>query len=165
MKRSGKIITATLLFLGATGSVLAFGARNHSANMDIQEKADMFNYYVSRKLDLNTVQEVNLEALSSRFAQVMQQVKQQHEEQSQLLDQLLADGPLDQALLLSKISEKTARVDQYAPEMVGLIAQFVDSLDSGQKLQLKQIIQQRHSRHHYDGLFRQPGDAEPRIDG
>jgi Spy/CpxP family protein refolding chaperone len=153
MKKSSKIIIASVVILGISGSVLAFGAKHHFENMSMQEKAEMFNNHISRKLDLNTEQEVKLESLSSRFAEIIQQVKQQKEDRAQFIEQMLGEGPMDQTALLQKISDKTNMVNQNAPEMVALIAQFVNSLDAEQKAELKEMIEKRVGHRGFRGHY------------
>ncbi len=165
MKKSSKIILVSVLVLGVSGTVLAFGAKHHYENMSMQERADMFNYHISRKLDLNTEQEIKLESLTSRFSEIAQQLRQQRSDRAQFIEDLLDDGPLDQAALLQKITQKTDLVNQNAPEMVALIAQFVDSLDSDQKSELKQMIQKRSSHHGFGRHFGQERDYNQWIDG
>lgn len=165
MKKSSKIVLASVLVIGISGSVFAFGARNHFENMTIQEKADMFNYHISRKLDLNSEQEIALESLTSRLSEIMQQLKQQHSEHHEMLEQMLDAGPLDQTSLLQKITAKTDMVNQHAPEVVALIAQFVDSLDAQQKDELKVMINKRGSRHGFAGHFGHRHDHSLWIDG
>jgi Spy/CpxP family protein refolding chaperone len=165
MKKSSKIILASVVVVAVSGSVFAYGARHHFENMSMQEKAEMFNYHISRKLDLNTEQEIKLESLSSRFAEIMQQVRQQKSERSQFIEDMLADGPLDQAAILQKINEKTELVNQNAPEVVALMAQFIDSLDSAQKQELGEMIQHRGGHGGFAHRFGQRHEYSQWIDG
>ena len=165
MKKSSKIILATVLVVGISGTVLAFGAKHHYQNMSMQERTEMFNYHLSRKLDLNTEQEIKLESLSSRFGEVAEQIRQQKADRVQFIEDLLDEGPLDQAALLHKISQKTEIVNNNAPEMVALIAQFVDSLDPAQKTELKEMIQHRSHHHGFGGHFGPTYDHSQWIDG
>ncbi len=165
MKKSSKIIIASVVILMISGSVLAFGAKHHFENMSMQEKADMFNYHISRKLDLNSEQEIKLESLTSRFAEIMQQVRQQREDRVSVIQQMLGEGPMDQSAVLQKITEKTDMVNQNAPEMVALIAQFVDSLDAEQKVELKEMIEKRGGHYRFTGNFGYRHDHTQWIDG
>ena len=165
MKRSRKIILASVLALGISGAVLAVGSHHYCSTMTMQEKSEMFNYYLSRKLDLNSDQEVRLESLSSRVAAILDKVRQERDQREVLIDELLTNQPLDQAALLGRISEKTDYVDQHAPEVVGLLAGFVDSLDAGQKDKLRQMVKQRHGRHGFGHRFGRHHDHGEWIDG
>jgi hypothetical protein len=165
MNKSRKIIIASVVILLISGSALAFGAKHHFENLSMQEKADMFNYHISRKLDLNTEQEIKLESLSSRLAEIMQQVKQQREGRSVFIEQIVNEGPMDQSVLLQKITEKTDMVNQNAPEIVALIAQFVDSLDAEQKTELKEMIEKRGAYKGFTGHFGHHHDHNQWIDG
>jgi inhibitor of KinA sporulation pathway (predicted exonuclease) len=152
MKTSSKILIASVLVVAVGGTALAFGGRHHFSNMTPEEKADMISYYASRKLDLNTEQEIKLETLTQRLAEIAQQLREERGARQQWLDDMISEGPLDQAALLQKISSKTDTVNQHAPEVVGLIADFVDSLDMDQKKGLKEMIAHR-GRHHHGGRW------------
>ncbi len=143
MKKSSKIIIVSVLTLGLAGGAFAFGSHHYFSSMSMQEKADMFGDHVSKRLDLNAVQEDKLDQLTGRIATIMQQVKQDRESHEQFVDQLITDQPLDQTELLNKINQKTAMVNDNAPEMVGLLAGFVDSLNAEQKAEIKAMIEKR----------------------
>lgn len=143
MKRSSKIILVTLAVVGISGTVMAFGGKQYCNNMNAEEKADMINYRISRKLDLNSEQEVYLESLTGRVAEIAEQAREDRETRQQWLEDLISDQPFDQSTLLQKVNEKTDMVKQNAPEVITLLGQFVDSLDSEQKSELKDLISKR----------------------
>lgn len=166
MKRSSKIILTAVLITGISGAVFAYGAHRNCHNASVEEKADMMNYYISSKLDLNSAQEVYLEQLTARGAQIFDEVRAERANRQQMVDQLLGEGPFDQTALLQKISDKTQRVNQVAPEMVALIGQFVDSLEVEQKAELKQMLAKRRGfggwGRHFGG---HSGEREMRSSG
>ena len=164
MKKTGKIILTSVLVIGISGAVFAFGSHHYYSNMTLQEKADMFNYHISRKLDLTAEQEVKLESLSGRVAEIMRTVKQDRQIRNEILDELITEGPMDQSALLQRISNKTDLVNQNAPEIVGLMAGFVDSLDAEQKAELKDMIKKRGG-HRFGHRFGRHGDHQRWIDG
>ena len=153
MKKSSKIILITVLTLGVAGGVFAFGAHHHYSNMSIEDKADLINYRVSRKLDLTDIQQANLEALTAHFAGLIEQARENQQSRQEFMNQMLTDQPMDQAAMLQRINEKTALVNEKAPEVVALLAGFVDSLDAEQKAEIKQMIEHRRGhrfgRHGY----------------
>ncbi len=151
MKTSSKIILTVVATLGITGGVFAFGAHSFS-NMSMNDKAEMISQKVTSKLNLNEEQQANLRALSARVVTLVQQAKSQSEDKNHkaMLQGLISDEPLDQAALLQRINKKTSMVNEYAPEMVTLLANFVDSLDNDQKAELKEVIGQKMSRHGRD---------------
>ncbi|MBT3204864.1 MAG: hypothetical protein HOM14_20590 [Gammaproteobacteria bacterium] len=143
MKKSSKIIIVSVLTLGLAGGAFAFGSHHYFSSMSMHEKAEMFEGHVSKRLDLNDVQQDKLGQLTDRITTIMQQVKQERQDHEQFLQQLITDQPLDQTELLSKINQKTAMINDNAPEMVGLLASFVDSLDAEQKAKIKGMIEKR----------------------
>ncbi len=152
MKRSSKIILSTVLAIAVSGAALAFGSHHYFSGLTVQEKSEMFTHHFSKKLDLNEVQQANLQALSSRAAEILQTIRQDHQSRDEFIDRILSDQALDQAAILQKINQKTVLVNEHAPELVGLLAGFVDSLDAEQKSELKQMIEKRRSHrfgHHH----------------
>ncbi len=152
MKKSSKIIVATVLTVGVAGGVFAFGAHHHYHNMTPQDKAEMISDRIDRKLELNEVQKQNLDDLTFYVADLVQEVRENRQERFTIMDQLLSDAPVDQAALLQKINEKTSKVNETAPELVARLASFVDSLDAEQKAEVKQMVERRgrhgFGRHH-----------------
>ena len=153
MKRSSKIIIASLMALGVSGAVLAYGAHHHCKHASAEDRAATVNHHLSRKLDLNSEQEVHLQALTLRAAEIIEEVRNERDTRQQMIDELLSDETFDQNMLLQKISEKTDLVNRNAPEMVALIGQFVDSLDSEQRAELNSMLSERRGlrgwRHRY----------------
>jgi len=139
MKKTTKIVVTTVLALGVTGAVFAFGA-NHFANRSIQEKAEMFSDYLDGKLDLTDTQEVKLDQLVIRVSELMQKAHSERESHQQRLNEIITEQPLDQSLILQKLSRKTEMINSNAPEVVALLAEFVDSLNPDQKQELKEMI-------------------------
>lgn len=155
MKKSSKIVLATVLSVGVAGGVFAFGAHHHFSNMTAQEKAEMISDRIDRKLDLNDVQKQNLDVLTFHIADLMQQVREGRQTRFEMVNEVLSDGPVDQAALLQKITDKTALVNANAPDVVTKLAGFIDSLDAEQKAEIRQMIESRrghrfgprHGRH------------------
>lgn len=150
MKKTSKIILVSVLTLGVAGGVFAFGAHHHYSNMSAQEKAEMISDRIDRKLELNSQQKDNLDALAFHMADLMQQVKQNRQSRFEMMNEILSDGPMDQAALLQKIQDKTTLVNEKAPEVVAKLAVFVDSLDEEQKAEIKQMIEKRQG-HRFGG--------------
>ncbi len=145
MKKSSKIILITVLTVGVAGGVFAYGAHHHFSNMTPQEKAEMISDRIDRKLELNDIQKQNLDALALHVAGLMQEVRENGQARFQMMDEVLSDEPVNQAVLLQKINEKTLMVNQKAPELVSKLAGFIDSLDTEQKTEIKEMIEQRRS--------------------
>ena len=143
MTKISKIILVTVAVVGISGTVMAFGGKQYCKNMNAEDKADMINYKVSRKLDLNSEQEVYLESLTGRMVELAEQAREDRETRQQWIEGLIGDQPFDQSALVQKVNEKTDLVKQNAPEVITLLGQFIDSLDSEQKAELKELISKR----------------------
>ena len=145
MKTSSKIII-TVLTLGMAGGVFAYGAHKFN-NMTMQDKVEMVNDRVASKLDLDQTQQNNFSAMSSKMVALLQQAKSQTGDHQAMIQGLITEQPLDQTALLERINAKTSLVNQHAPEMVALLANFVDSLNTEQKAELKEMIDHKMSHH------------------
>jgi len=142
MKTYTKIILTVVTTLGITGGALAYGIHSFG-NMSMTDKAEMVNQKVTSKLSLNEEQKQKFSTLSKRMVTLVQQARSQSGDHKAMLQGLISDQPLDQAALLERINLKTSMINQHAPEMVTLLANFVDSLDSDQKSDLKEMIEQK----------------------
>jgi len=150
MKKSSKIILASVMAISVTTGVLAYGGHHYFSNMTLPEKVDMFSNHFGNKLELNEYQQGQLDLLAGGIAETIMQVREQHpeSEHQQMMDDLLNEKTLDQAALLQKINQKTTMINDKAPEMIALLAGFVDSLEPEQKAELKGLIQKRHGSGH-----------------
>jgi len=148
MQKSSKIILVTVLTVGVVGGVFAYGAHHHFSNLTAQEKAEMISDRIDRKLDLNDMQKQNLDALTLHLADLVQQARENRQSRFEMLNEVLSDGPVDQAALLQKINDKTALVNEKAPEVVAKLAVFIDSLETEQKAKIQQMIEHR-SQHRF----------------
>ena len=154
MKKSSKIILTTVLSIGVVGGVFAYGAHHHFSNMTAQEKAEMISDRIDRKLELNDLQKQNLDALTLHIAGIVEEVRMERQTRFQMVEDLLSDGPVDQASLVQQINDKTILVNDKAPELVAKLAGFIDSLDAEQKADIKSMIEHRrsHRLNHHGGL-------------
>ncbi|MBL7002894.1 MAG: hypothetical protein ISR69_02560 [Gammaproteobacteria bacterium] len=142
MKKSSKIILATVMVIGVSGAAVGFG-KHHFSNMPLSEKAEMINQRVGDKLELNDLQKDHFSQLTGRVSELMQQAKAERPDKKELINQFLNDQPLDQNALLQKLNDKTQLVNQYAPEVVALLAKFTDSLTTEQKEEVKEMLVKR----------------------
>lgn len=138
MNKTSKIILASILVLTTTSAVFAFG-KHHYSHQPFSEKAEKINKRVSSKLELNNAQQAKLTQLTDQVSDILQQQKPLMKP-SKMLGEFISDQPLDQTALLNRINQKTALVNQHAPEVVALFAGFVDSLDSEQKAKMKKML-------------------------
>jgi len=146
MKLSTRIIIAVLLVAGSSGVVYAF-SRHGNWGMSAGEKVEFVSERVTRKLDLDDVQRQKFVELAELVATTMQQVKPSREQRVGEIATLLQEPSFDQARALELIRQKTQLVNDQAPLLVAALANFVDSLNAGQKQQLQEFMQ-RHRGHH-----------------
>ena len=88
------------------------------------------------------------------------QVRMPQEERQVWINQLINDGPLDQAALLTRVNERTQWVNQHAPEVIGLLGEFVDGLNAEQKQELKQFMSKRSEHHRGQGWHGKMGRGD-----
>ncbi len=148
MKKSAKYITIAIVALGVTSAAFAFGA--HGWRMSPEDKAEFMTGKISEKLELNTTQQQNLQALSVTILDIMNDARSGRTEHMESVQQLLSEPTLDQAKALEMIRQKTEVVNAKAPEVVASIAGFLDSLDDEQKQQLREHMKNRMHHSHQE---------------
>ncbi len=147
MKKSTKIIAVIVLALGATSAVFAYGA--HSAwKMSPEKKAEYVTDKITENLELNIAQQENLKALSVTVLEMMNDVRSERNEHRELMQQFLSEPTLDQAKAMQMIQQKTQMINDRAPQVIASIAGFLDSLDSEQKIELREHMGEHMNRHH-----------------
>lgn len=149
MKRSTKIILASLLAVGVSGGVLAYSSHNHWG-MSHEEKADFITDRVTRKLDLTDTQQENLKTLATDMMTLVKEVKAGRETHMNQIQDMLAEPVLDQNKALEMIQQKTQNINSKAPAIISSLANFLDSLDAEQKSRLQSFVADRmHHRHNH----------------
>lgn len=155
MKKSTKILIATSLILGISGSVFAFG-KHGQWGMSPEDKAEFMTERVTEKLNLNESQQQNLQVLVGEVLAFMQGMRAERETHKTQIQEMIAEPVLDQGRALQMIETKTQLVSEKAPVMIASLASFLDSLDTAQKTQLQGFIAKgmhhgrRHSEHGYE---------------
>ena len=150
MKLSTRIITAVLLVAGSSGVVYAF-SKHGDWGMTPTEKAEFVSERVTRKLDLDALQQQKFDDLARLVVEIMQETRTSHESHANEISALLEDPSFNQARALDLIQQKTQLVNDKAPLVVGSLAVFLDSLNSEQKQELQELVQRRHHHGHGHG--------------
>ena len=149
MKKSTIIIAVTVLALGVTSGVMAYGA--HSAwKMSPEKKAEYVTDKMTENLELDAIQQEYLRVLSGDLLEIMQAVKSNRSEHKEMVQQLLFEPALDQVEVLKMVQQKTQMVNDRAPQLIASFAGFLDSLDSEQKKELREHMGEHMGRHHED---------------
>ncbi len=149
MKKSTKIIMAVLLALGVTGGVFAYGMHS-DWRMNAEEKTEFITNRVTKKLDLNEVQQQNLQVFAKDIQTLMGEMRSRREANFNEIKQMLADPVLDQNRVLKLIQDKTQTINDKAPATVASLAIFLDSLSVEQKSELQSLVAKRmHHRHQH----------------
>ena len=147
MNKTTKIVMASLLALGVSGGVLAYGAHNHWG-MNSDEKVEFVTDRVSKKLDLDDVQRQNLEVLAKDMMALVEEMRSGREAHMNEIQQMLGDPVLDQNRVIKLIQDKTQSINDRAPATVASLALFLDSLTTEQKSELQSFVADRmHHRH------------------
>jgi hypothetical protein len=147
MKKSTKVIAVTVLALGVTSGVMAYGA--HSAwKMSPEKKAEYVTDKMTENLGLDAIQQEYLKALSGDLMEIMQEVQSNRKEHREMVQQLLSEPAMDQVKILQMVQQKTQMINDKAPQLIASFAGFLDSLDSAQKNELREHMGEHMSRHH-----------------
>jgi hypothetical protein len=147
MKKSTKIIALTLLTLGVTSGVFAYGAHN-AWKMSPEKKAEYMTDKITENLELNTIQQENLKMLSDTVLEMMNDAGSNRGEHMELVQQFLSEPTMDQAKALQMVQQKTQMINDRAPQVIASIAGFLDSLDNEQKKELREHMGEHMNHRH-----------------
>ena len=153
MKKTTKILIATAMIVGISGSVFAYGKHNHWG-FSAEDKAEFITERVTKKLDLDEIQQGNLKVLSGEILALMSEMRAERETHKAQIEAMLAEPVLDQAKALNLIQSKTSQINNKAPTVIASLAAFLDSLSLEQKTQLQGFVSKR--MHHRKGHSERP---------
>ena len=145
MKKVTKIVIGTVASLGLLIGAGAFAGKNFMKGM----KGDFMIYKLEKELDLSTEQVDRLKDIQS-YAKAKHD-SHDHKAGKEKMIEMLKSPTLDQAQVMSMIDEKMQTMRDNAPEMIGKIAEFTDSLSDAQRAEMMEMIEQfsgRMGRHH-----------------
>lgn len=145
MQRSTKIIIALVLTLGIAGAATAVG--KHRFGNPEKRATHMVNY-ISDELDLDATQQ---QALSVLKDQLLNSRTVIHSDMADLradATSLFTSDVFDRAQALELVNTRTAQINALAPEIVGSLGDFLDSLNAEQKAAVSEFVENhRHRRH------------------
>lgn len=143
MKRSTKIITAVALTLGIVGGATAYGKHQWG---DPAKRAKHVVSYVADELDLDAAQTDKLTALKDKLLATGKHMRGEMKPLHGDVADLLAADSFDQAKALEMIANKTALINDNAPEMLTAVGSFLDSLNPEQKAELIEFMESKHGK-------------------
>jgi len=144
MKKSTQITSAIVITLGIITAGGAYAAK--SFDRDHSRKAEYAVGFIADKLELDTTQE---QALSALKDQVLTAKDAMHEQMGTARDDvknLVAADSFDQAKALEMVNAKTATIDTVAPELIGALGNFLDSLNAEQKEEILDFMESRQGK-------------------
>lgn len=146
MKKSTKIITATVLTLSTLGVVTGVAAFKG----DGWQRGEHLISHVRDELDLTPEQTEALQAIRDQVWDIRQSVKQDRDTHKQAFLALIDGEVFNQDQALALISQKTELVDQYAPQVIASVASFYDGLTAEQQAEVREHVTKRmnHRWHH-----------------
>lgn len=146
MKKSTKVLIATAMALGISGGVYAFGKYNHWG-FSAEDRMEFVIERVSKKLELNDIQQQNLQTLAKEVLALMKEMRDERSAHLAQIESMLKEPVLDQAKALNMIETKTASISNKAPAVIASLAVFLDSLTIEQKSRIHEFIER--DAHHY----------------
>ena len=147
MKRSSKIISAVVLSVSlvtAAGAYATYGKGYGEA------KTSFIVSYISDELELNNQQQVQLEGLATKVMSLKTEFKETATPLKAQVKEMISEETFNQQQALNMINEKTAFINNAAPEVVSAFADFLNGLSDTQKSQVLEFLDKKgnHSRHH-----------------
>ena len=147
MKKTLRYTLVTLLVVVVAGAVISCG--HHRS--DPQARADWAVKKVTRKLDLDDVQQSKLRAVTDEF---VEQHRAYQDTRTQSMDELLAElrkPAMDQAVLQQMVAEHQARVSEVSPAIIEKIVDFHASLNDEQRQEMADRLQEFRDHRRQEG--------------
>lgn len=144
MKRSTKIITTIALTVGLAGGAAALGKHHYG---DPAKKAERVAGYIAYELELDDSQKVQLDALKDQLLSARENVKENHDPMKAQAMSLLTAETFDRSAVLDMINTKTTAINEQAPQVINALGDFLDSLNTEQKNEIAEFVNDHHGRH------------------
>jgi len=145
MKTRNKFIIASISAIALVGGLAACG-HHHSP----EERANYMMEKVTSKLELTSPQVDQLEQLKNELMNARQTMLAERNTAHQEINDLLSQPSLDQNRALELVEERTATINQKAPQVIAAFANFYDSLNPEQQTMLGDKMQEHKAhRHHW----------------
>lgn len=144
MKRITKI---SLVVVGTLVLVGAFSACRH--HHDPEERAQWMQNKVTKKLELNDTQQLQLKQVSDEMMDARQSMKQQFGDSREQLLGLFEQPTLDQAQILNLLQSHTQAFNERAPGIVAAVGEFYDGLNPDQQAEIREFMHEHRDSERY----------------
>ncbi len=135
-----------------TSSVILAGALaacSHHRYHDPETRGEWLVEKVTDELELNKSQQSKLEIVRQEILAIRKEIKVDRESTREEILKILEQPQLDRQKTLSIVEQRTASINQYAPQIVNLLGDFYDSLSDIQRSKLKEHIADMGKHHHW----------------
>lgn len=134
-------------FIGIVAFTLsACGHHRH----DPEDKAEWIAKKITRKLDLDELQQQKLKAVTDEFVAHHKAHRSQKREHMDKLLSEIRKPELDKSVLNQVVNEHQARINEMAPSIIDKLAEFHASLNDEQKEKLAEKLEHFKNHHHDD---------------
>ena len=134
-----RIVLAVLICFGIAGTASASFMLSHD------EKADIVVMYITKKLDLDENQVGKLESIKDKLQKLCDQHKKERAEKTKLVIEMIQADQLDQVKVIELLNEKMQKIEESAPGIVEMIADFHSTLSPEQKqIVIEKIEEHKH---------------------
>lgn len=106
-----------------------------------QEIVEFVKFRITRELDLNDGQQQKLTSIADQVLKIRDSVpRNQHLEAFSII----SGSTFDRAKAAELVNRHTADVQNHAPELIAVLADFYDSLNVDQQQEIRSFITERH---------------------
>lgn len=152
MKRSTKIIFGSIVGIGLVGAVTAkqFGHCEYGAgfehgnghfSMKHDGRADWMKKRITRALDLDAAQQIELDKLKATVFDGLQTMHAEKPDASEI--QALLNNEFDQTKAMQLLEQRGSTIKERAPTIIAAFAGFYDQLDSTQQAKVSEMVEHR----------------------
>ena len=137
MKRISKFSIFAIGALVVIGSFSACSFRG-----DPEHRTQWILEKVTKKLELDDAQQVQLKNVSEEILAAREATKQQFGGDREALLALLEQPTLDQDKILSLVRSRTEALNERAPDVIAAVGEFYDGLTAEQQAQIHEFAQE-----------------------
>ncbi|MDH5360568.1 MAG: Spy/CpxP family protein refolding chaperone [Gammaproteobacteria bacterium] len=134
MNKLGKL---AIIGSGTLLLITSFTACSHKYR-NPEYRADKMVEMVTNKLELNEQQQSKLQSLHEKLRSSRKVMREKSSSSKGDIETLLSQSTLDEKKILDMINEHTQFINQQAPDIVAAMSDFYNSLDTKQRIELRE---------------------------
>lgn len=146
-----KPMTKRLLIVVSSGAIIVgtLVACGHHRYHDPEKRGEWLVEKVTHELELNEAQKSKLELVRQEVLKARKEIQADRQTMRTEVFTMLEQPQLDRQKVLAMVEQKTAAINQHAPQVVNALGDFYDSLSEEQRQEIRNHISEMGEHHHH----------------